>query len=241
MAEGMVYNSPRFKPKIYNWDVFVGPAAGEPATDFTLTDLDTGEQVALAGLRGTWTVIETGSSTCSMYTKNIPGMEALRAEHPDVTFMVVYVREAHPGERLGQHNNFEEKKAAARLLEPKYREHRKIMVDSLTGDFHRAYGAMPNVVYIINPDGIIHYRCDWATVDGVRAALEDRSQPNTVEHADMAQLHASRGMGIAIRTMWAGGLVALWDFFVAGPRIAKLHKMIDDYYREHGKFKQQTS
>ena len=43
-----------------------------------------------------------------------------------------------------------EKIKAANLLSPRYGEHRKILVDNLEGDFHRAYGAMPNVVYIVD-------------------------------------------------------------------------------------------
>ncbi len=233
------YNNPRFKIKLYDWDLFVGPAAGDVAPDFTVTDLETHAPVRLSDFKDQWVVIETGSSTCSMYTKNIPGMEALRAEHPDVEFVVIYVREAHPGERLHQHKNLEEKIAAARLLQPRYDENRRVLVDNHAGDFHRAYGMKPNVIYVVRPDGTVHYRCDWAHVDGLREALEDRAQLHTREHADMAKLHATRGMGIAIRTMWTGGLIALWDFFMAGSELVKRHKLEDGYYREHGRFKNQ--
>jgi glutathione peroxidase-family protein len=140
----------------YDWDVFKGPRAGEPAIDFPLTDLD-GNEVCISDFRGRWLVIETGSSTCSMYTKNMPGMKSLREQHPDVTFVVVYVREAHPGERLHQHQTFDEKMSAARTLTPKYNEDRTIL--------------------------------------------------------------------------------ALWDFAVALPKLAKRHKLVDDYYAKHGRFK----
>jgi hypothetical protein len=76
-------------------------------------------------------------------------------------------------------------------------------------------------------------------VDGLREALADREQRHTREHADTQKLNATRGMGIAIRTMWTGGLIALWDFFAAGPELIKRHKLEDDYYRERGRFKNQ--
>ena len=231
------YNNPRFQVKLYDWDVFAGPRAGEIAPDFQFTDLDTGTPVALSDFRGQWVVIETGSSTCSMYTKNIPGMDQLRAQYPDVNFLVVYVREAHPGERLHQHRHLDEKIAAAKILKPKFKESRQILVDSHDGDFHRFYGAKPNLLYMIRPDGVIHYRCDWAHASGLQEALQDRESLHTVEHADMKQLHAARGMGIAIRTMWIGGFLALWDFFKAGPQVLKQHNFQDEYYREHGQFK----
>ena len=234
----MVYNRPRFTVMQYDWDVFKGPAAGEPAIDFPLTDLD-GNAVRISDFRGQWLVIETGSSTCSMYTKNISGMKQLREQHPDVKFIIVYVREAHPGERLHQHKTFDEKINAAKTLAKKYAEDRPVLVDELGGKFHISYGAMPNIVYVINPDGVVHYRCNWTTVDGLADALADREKIHTLEHADMDKLHASRGIWIAIRTMWTGGFLALWDFVIALPKLAKRHKLVDDYYARHGKFKQQ--
>ena len=231
------YNNPRFKIRLYDWDLFVGPQAGQPAPNFEVTDLVSGTPVRLPDFKGQWVVIEAGSSTSSRYTKNIPGMAELRGAHPDVRFLVVYVREAHPGERLRQHKNFDEKLAAAKLLKPKYDENRQILVDSHDGRFHRMYGMKPNLIYVIRPDGVVHYRCDWAHVSGLKNALEERDNLHPIEHADMKKLHASRGMGIAIRTMWTGGIIALWDFFAAMPQLAKRHKLEDVYYSEHGRFK----
>ena len=143
-----IYNNKRFKVSDYNFEMFIGPRAGDQVKDYTLTDLKTGEDVKLTDFNGKWVVIETGSSTCSMYTKNIPDMKEIVDEFPDVEFVIVYVREAHPGERLGPHQNMEEKLSAAKLVAPRYGEHRRVLVDNLDGDFHRAYGAMPNVVYM---------------------------------------------------------------------------------------------
>ncbi len=177
------------------------PAVDE-FVDTTLTDMDTGEPVKLSDFHGKWVVLETGSSTCSMYSKNIPDMKGIENEYPDVEFLVIYVREAHPGERLHQHKNFEEKLAAARLLKPRYGEHRRILVDSHEGGFHRMYGMMPNILYVIRPDGKIHYRSNWATAGRLRAALADRQNFHTYENADVKELKATRGLMLTIRTMW---------------------------------------
>lgn len=237
----MIYNTPRFKVKQYDWDVFAGPAAGDPAIEATLTDLDTGDEVKISDFKGKWLVLETGSATCSMYTKNIPDLKSIQDDFPDVEFRLVYVREAHPGERLHQHRSFEEKMQAAKLLKPRYGEHRKILVDSYDGGYHLKYAAMPNTIYVIRPDGIVHYRCNWATADALRDSLTDRENLHTVENADVKSLKASRGLHTTLRTMWTGGIMALWDFVIAGPQLAKRHKLVDDYYKEHGKFKQQPS
>lgn len=236
----MVYLNPHFRVKEYDWGVFIGPSAGETAPDFAVRDLD-GNERSLADYRGKWVVLETASATCSMYTKNIPGMKGVRAEFPDVEFLVIYVREAHPGERLGQHKTDEDKLAAAKLLPTRYDEDRPILIDKLNGDMHRAYGMMPNVIYVINPEGVVHYRCNWAMVDPLREALADRDHLHTMENADMKKLKASRGMAIAIRTMWTGGIIALWDFVIATPALIRRHKMVDEYYAKHGKFEQQPS
>lgn len=237
----MIYNNPRFRVVDYNFDTFIGPAAGEKFKDFTLTDLETGKPVKLSDYAGKWLVIETGSATCSMYTKDIEDMKKMRAEFPDVEFVLVYVREAHPGERLGPHKSMDEKIAAARLLGPRYGEHRRILVDGLNGEFHRAYGAMPDIVYIIRPDGTVHYRCNWATPQGIREALTDRANFHRLENADMHAINASRAKFNMIRTMWTGGIVALFDFVKALPLLAAKHAKVDAYYAKHGRFKNQPA
>lgn len=235
----MVYNTSRFKPVDYNFDMFIGPAAGEKFKDFPLSDLDTGEEVKLSDFAGKWVVLETASSTCSMYTKDIADMGAIEKEHPDVEFIVVYVREAHPGERLGPHQSMEEKKTAARLLKPRYGENRRILVDSLGGDLHRAYGSMPNVIYVIRPDGTIHYRANWSTPQGLRDALADRESFHRQENADMKAIQASRAKYNMLRTMWTGGFVALYDFVKGMPISVAKHAKVDAYYKKHGRFKNQ--
>ncbi|MCH7695839.1 MAG: redoxin domain-containing protein [Proteobacteria bacterium] len=229
------YLYPRFNIKHYDLEVFPGPAAGEPAVDFTLTDFD-GNEYKLSDFRGKWVVLETGTATCTAYSKNIDRNKELRSEFSDVEFLLIYVREAHPGERLPQHHSFEDKLKAAKILPKRYGEDRKILIDTLDGQMHRAYGSMPNVVYVINPDGIVHYRCDWGHVERLREALSQREHIHTVEHVSMEDLMDNRGIWIAVRTMWTGGLLALWDFFIGLSDMIKHHKEYDDYYKKHGKF-----
>ena len=230
-----IYNNPRFRVSDYNFEMFVGPRAGDDLKDFTLTELATGDAVKLTDFAGKWVVIETGSSTCSMYTKNIPDMKQIAGEFADVEFLLVYVREAHPGERLGPHQNMDDKIKAAKLVAPRYAEHRRVLVDNLDGDFHRAYGSMPNVIYIIRPDGKVHYRCNWATPAAVRSALNDRDNYHTQENADTL-LRAGRKKAHMIRTMWTGGTIALYDFFRGMPLTLARHYKTDTFYKKHGRF-----
>ena len=235
----IVYNYDRTRVKHFNFDLFLGPPAGKPIIDNTLTDLETGEPVKLSHFAGKWLVIETASSTCSMYTKNISPMKDIVAEFFDVEFVVVYVREAHPGERLGGHKSMEEKTKAANLVAPRYGEFRRVLVDDLEGSFHRTYGGMPNILYVIRPDGTVHYRSNWAAPSMIRDSLLDRENLHTVENADSATLRASRQKFHMIRTMWTGGILALYDFFKNAPQTVIKHKRVDDYYKKHGRFKNQ--
>ena len=68
--------------------------------DFKLTKLD-GKKISLSDYKDKWLVLETGSLTCPMFVKNINPLRDVRAKHPDVEFLVIYVREAHPGSRRG--------------------------------------------------------------------------------------------------------------------------------------------
>ena len=47
-----VYNNKRFKVSDYNFEMFIGPRAGDQVKDYTLTDLKTGEDVRLTDFSG---------------------------------------------------------------------------------------------------------------------------------------------------------------------------------------------
>jgi hypothetical protein len=172
-----------------------------------------------------------------MYTKNIARMKEVVDQFSDLEFLLVYVREAHPGKRLHQHKSINEKKKATALVGLRYGEHRRVLVYTFEGDFHRAYGGMPNIIYIIRPDGTVHYRCNWTSVDLVQDALKDRENLHTVENAPLTELRATRDAWNMFRTMYTGGIIALWDFVKAGPEVLKKHRLVDAYYEEHGHFK----
>ena len=107
------YNYPRYKMSLYDLGKFAGPKAGDAAHDVTLHTL-AGRQVRLSDYRGRWLVLETGSLTCPMYVRNVNPMRTLRAAYRNVEFLVVYVREAHPGSRTGPHADLADKLARAR-------------------------------------------------------------------------------------------------------------------------------
>ncbi len=80
-------------------------------------------------------------------------------------FFILYVREAHPGENFSHHISFEQKLAHARKLRDLEKVQIPILVDDLQGTAHKAYGLLPNMVYLISREGVVVYKSDWT--DGI--------------------------------------------------------------------------
>lgn len=93
------------------------------------------------------------------------------AEH-GVRFVFVYTREAHPGENYPHHTSFDQKLAHARAMVTRWQIKRPMLVDDLDGPVHRAYGCLPNMTYIVKPNGAILYRASWTDPRTIRLALE---------------------------------------------------------------------
>ena len=216
------YNYKRYKMSEYDLGVFPGSKAGEVAENFTIRDQN-GNNVSLEDYRGKWVVLETGSITCAMYVKNISGIKKLQIKYPDVEFLLVYVREAHPGSRLGPHESNEQKIERAEKLKEFYDEPRKILIDELQGEMHKAYGELPNMVYVIDPNGRITYRSDWAFPKKIEKILENRDQINTDEHVQII----TAAPWIMIPVVLRGGWNALWDISIALPMIIIAHLKAD--------------
>ena len=216
------YNYKRYKMSEYDLGAFPGSKAGELAENFTVCDQN-GKPVSLYDFRGKWVVLETGSITCAMYVKNIPGIKELQAKYPDVEFLLVYVREAHPGSRLGPHQSNGQKIERAEKLRQFYDEPRKILIDDLQGKMHKAYGELPNMVYIIDPDGRIIYRSDWAFPKRIDKILQNRDKINTNEHVQII----TAAPWIMIPVVLRGGWDALWDISIALPTIIVAHLKAD--------------
>ncbi len=86
--------------------------------------------------------------------------------------MFIYTQEAHPGDNWPHHSSFEHKLDAARKFVDQCGLQRPMLVDTLDGEVHRAYGALPNMSWIISPSGRIVYKADWTDPRTIRQALE---------------------------------------------------------------------
>lgn len=149
-----------------------GPNVGERFIDVPVWDLH-GRRRMLSEFvgRGRPLVLETGSLTCPIFVSNIPRGNQLVRSRPDIDWFVLYTREAHPGGRMDQASSLSEKIARANLLRDKEPEHRVILIDDIDGAAHRAYGAMPNFMYLFDQRGHVRLRDSWMNHEQIERAL----------------------------------------------------------------------
>jgi len=114
-----------------------------------------------------------GSLTDPMTASANAVLRPLHQEFGDrATFVTIYVREAHPGEKIPQPASFEEKMQNARLLRARDGIPWIVAVDDLDGSFHRALGASSNAAHLMDPDGNVAFRTLWSNDERVlRPAL----------------------------------------------------------------------
>ncbi len=200
------YNYDRFSADQYDLDNFVAPKPGDKAPDFTLTTPD-GESRRLLDFDGDFLVLEAGSITCPLFQSRRSGMAALVEKYPETAFAILYVREAHPGAERPQHTSDADKHANAAALAREDHEGRLILVDTLDGQAHAAYGHFPNSVVIINRNGCVVYTSDWnnpaatgralvALKAGKPAARQGMFLPAKPPVAIRTLRHAGKGAGL---------------------------------------------
>ena len=88
-----------------------------------------------------------------------------------VSSAFLYTREAHPGENYRHHTTMDDKRANARAYQEHSSVQRPILLDTLEGDCHQAYGILPNMTWIIGRGGIIIYKGAWTGVEDVEEAF----------------------------------------------------------------------
>ena len=217
------YNYRHFGPEYYDFETFDGPRPGDEAPDFEATTLH-GERVHLSDFEGSWVVLETGSLTCPITDSKVRAMDRLARRFADVEFVLLYTREAHPGEHVDAHESFEGKLERARQFAEDYDVERTVLVDDVEGTAHRQFGGMPNSVHVVNTDGVVVMRGDWNHVQTVEDVLE-RRDPNRLYRREIYRgrpLFRTRKKGI-VRVLLESGPRAVWDFIKHMPTLGYMH------------------
>jgi peroxiredoxin len=160
------YEHPRLYPDIVN-DMFItkgdlGP--GDRVKPFDLETTDGGRlRSADLKVKGQAVLLVFGSTTCPVTESAADGLKQLYATYGNkVRFVMVKVREAHPGQTIVQPQTFEEKRRHAVDLKKHHNLPFEVVVDDIDGTFHRSLGSRPNSAYVIDPSGTILFRAQWA-------------------------------------------------------------------------------
>ncbi len=135
-------------------------------TDGTRTDLR-----AVAADRPL--VLIVGSVSCPMTISSLPRLVELEQKYGEqLSFALVYTREAHPGENYGQARTPEEKIQYARDFQDLHRVSWPVLVDDLDGTVHRLLDTKQNSVHIVSKDGTILFRALFASDGVIEGALQ---------------------------------------------------------------------
>ena len=135
-------------------------------------------------------------------------MDQLARDYADQAhFLFIYTREAHPEklqdymERLGlpettgehpfpAHKSIKQKIEHARIMRDLRETPRRILIDDLQGAVHRAYSSCPNMSWIIDHTGRVHFKANWTVAADLRNSLQAAVRIRDLKrtpHAEISQ------------------------------------------------------
>jgi hypothetical protein len=236
------YNYDRFHPHVLGEDAKLirhssGPNLGEKAPDFVLKDTD-GKEWHLEQLRGKPVVLIIGSGTCPLTQGNLPGLQALYDEYGDrSTWLMLYVREAHPGENMPAHMDYEQKRSQAHTFKTVTGTQWPVLVDDLDGSVHKSFKLLPNSTYLIDADGRVSFIGEISHAPTLRDALDHLFEQNmrgVVPEGDDKSLHMLGPTAYGWDAIKRGGRVSMRDVSTRMPPLAmnlwlgnKMKSMLD--------------
>lgn len=149
-----------------------GPALGERVPDFTLKTVDGTEEITLSKKVGPKPVVLVfGNFTCGPFRSQAGNVEKLYRRYKDrATFVMVYVREAHPtdgwsmesndrvGVHLAQPKTYDERVGVAQACSRSLGLGMPMLVDTMDDAVGARYSGMPSRLYLIDRDGKVAYK-----------------------------------------------------------------------------------
>lgn len=205
---------------------------GERLPDFELLSPD-GEPIRAADLLGGSSIkallIVTGSLTCPMTIGSLDEVRELHEEFGDeIPFLLLYVREAHPGENFPQPKTYSEKVEHARCMRESYDVSWPVAVDDIDPTLHRSLDTKPNSVHLIDSTGIIVFRALFAgDIGSLRKALIRLSTDQTIEKKETQAFLGPviSAIGHIQEVMDRAGPGAWRDLWFAAPPMAAIGRL----------------
>jgi thiol-disulfide isomerase/thioredoxin len=192
-----------------------GPGDRVPAFDLPILG---GGRFRSSDLAGTGpALLIFGSSTCPVTDNAAPGLNELYHRFGDrVRFVMVNVREAHPGKAFPQPRTLEAKMTHAERLRALHGFAFEVAVDDVDGTLHRALSPKPNSAYVLGADGTILFRAQWANdTKAVAAALDavvagDTPRPSKSGGLVTPTLRMLRNLAPALDRAGRGAWADMW-------------------------------
>jgi len=149
-----------------------GPKLGAKAPDFTLTTANGKDTIALSRLVGPKPVVLVfGNFTCGPFRSLYPEVEAVYERFKGkATFLMVYVREAHPTNGWAMESNVQagvvvkqpttlaERVEVCNQFCQKLKPVIPVVVDEIDDPVNTAYSGVPARLYVIDGKGIVAYK-----------------------------------------------------------------------------------
>jgi hypothetical protein len=149
-----------------------GPVLGSPAPDFTLKTVDGKEEITLSKRIGPKPVVLVfGNFTCGPFRSQAGNVEKLYRRYQDrATFVMVYVREAHPsdGWRMESNDRVEvslpqpqsdaERVQVAQACSKRLELGMPMLVDTIHDVVGARYSGMPSRLYLLDRRGHVAYK-----------------------------------------------------------------------------------
>jgi hypothetical protein len=227
------HNYSHFHPRTLGRDARLvmqskGPMPREPAPDFTLFDIE-GRTWTLSELRGKPVVLIFGSGTCPMTTGSLPGLNKLYQEMGDAAqWLMVYVREAHPGENMPAHESHDQKRRQAQRMRDEERIDWPVLIGELDGSTHQAYTELPNHIFLIDREGNVAFRGEFAHAPSLHEALTQLEVQDGVGPVSLRvdrSVHMLGATAFGWRGPRRGGEVSKQDIVKRAPPLAANLKM----------------
>lgn len=218
-----MYNYSKFANKEYDLVHPSGLKVGDKIPDFELMNLEN-ERVSLSKYFNKPIILETGSITCGMFAGQSKEMNEIARQNQDFNFLLLYVREAHPGNKIPAHHSFEEKcSLATRLNKEDEIENRTVLIDDIDGTAHKQLGALPNMIFIIDTDGTITFKADWNNAKALNKTLIAYTQKSKTVVEQKWEMLPLPNIAVEYRIFKRAGWDAAFDFIVSLPRLIFSH------------------
>lgn len=174
-------------------------------------------------------LIVTGSLTCPMTLSSLPDLTELEVEFgTDISFVLLYVREAHPGENHPQPQTFMRKLTNAETLSNNHNVSWPVIIDDMDGTLHNLLDTKPNSVHLINNQGQILFQSLWAGDSGPLKIALSQVEKNKLVTKSISQNMMGpfiRSGGFMEEALKVAGRGAYRELVLGAPPIALFSKV----------------